>query len=199
MLLFCFFLQFSMVYAQEGKSSEFEKTGTELFYSNDFVGALPYFEKALEQNPKSAKNHYFLGEINFKLERTKVAMDNYNKAIELDTVNFTYYKDRGRLKAHLKDYRGSIADFNKSLEISPDFSDALFDRALSNYQLKQYSDCISDFTRVIENNPKDKEAFYSRGSAKIDSGDLIGGCTDWSRAGELGFIKAYETIQKKCN
>ena len=42
-------------------------------------------------------------------------------------------------------------------------------------------------------------AFCNRGLAKIKLNDKNGGCLDLSKAGELGFQAAYESIKKYCN
>ena len=34
---------------------------------------------------------------------------------------------------------------------------------------------------------------------RIEFGDMKNGCLDLSKAGELGDLKAYETIKEKCN
>ncbi len=42
-------------------------------------------------------------------------------------------------------------------------------------------------------------AYYNRGLAKIQLGQIDGGCLDLSKAGELGADKAYDLIKKYCN
>jgi hypothetical protein len=42
-------------------------------------------------------------------------------------------------------------------------------------------------------------AYSGRGIAKIRSGQKDSGCLDLSKAGELGFAEAYESIKKLCN
>jgi len=58
---------------------------------------------------------------------------------------------------------------------------------------------IEDFNKVIEINPKFGEAYYNRGVAKLGLGQKDSGCLDLSKARELGFDKAYESIKKLCN
>lgn len=37
-----------------------------------------------------------------------------------------------------------------------------------------------------------------RGECKIKLGDIEGACLDFSKAGELGYEKAYDEIEKYC-
>ncbi len=43
------------------------------------------------------------------------------------------------------------------------------------------------------------DAYYGRGVAKLGLGWKESGCLDLSKAGELGYSKAYEAIRKYCN
>jgi len=58
---------------------------------------------------------------------------------------------------------------------------------------------IQDFNKTIELNPKLTEAYSGRGVAKIVLGQKDSGCLDLSKAGELGFEKAYQYIKEYCN
>ena len=40
--------------------------------------------------------------------------------------------------------------------------------------------------------------FITEDNAKYNLGDKEGACLDWSKAGELGVMKAYEMIKKYC-
>jgi hypothetical protein len=51
----------------------------------------------------------------------------------------------------------------------------------------------------IEINPKSAEAYENRGLSKIAIGQKDNGCKDLSKAGELGYEKAYERIKEFCN
>jgi hypothetical protein len=48
-------------------------------------------------------------------------------------------------------------------------------------------------------DPFYKEAFYVRGLIQQALGNTNAGCLDLSRAGELGYVEAYEVIKNKCN
>ena len=49
------------------------------------------------------------------------AIEDYNKAIELDPNNGKIYYNRGFPKGMLEDYEGSCEDFNKALELGMKF------------------------------------------------------------------------------
>ena len=42
-------------------------------------------------------------------------------------------------------------------------------------------------------------AYYIRGFIKLELNNLNGACTDFSKAGELGIMDAYDAIKENCN
>ncbi|MCC5943097.1 MAG: tetratricopeptide repeat protein, partial [Balneolaceae bacterium] len=130
------------------------------------------------------------------------AIEDYTKAIELDPQYKEAYDSRGWHKHLLSDYRGAIVDYTKAIEIDPESKMSLgiySRRALSKERLDDYRGAIADYNKIIEINPQNIRGYYNRGWAKLELGDIHGGCLDWSKAGELGDFDAYEMIRKYCN
>ncbi len=132
------------------------------------------------------------------------AIQDWNKVIELSTgkqLTGAYYS-RGRCKLALEDYRGAILDFDKyiSLDSKVSYKSVYSLRADAKYSLKNYKGALDDYNKAITVDPKDSDAYYSRGLIKyFYLKNKIAGCEDWSKAGELGFEKAYETINENCH
>jgi len=71
-----------------------------------------------------------------------------------------------------------------------------------NLTLDQYLEKYFKYTKTnkaIELDPKDTDAYSNRGVAKLILGQKDSGCLDFSKAGELGYAKAYEAIKEFCN
>ena len=62
-----------------------------------------------------------------------------------------------------------------------------------------YKGAIQDFNKVIELNPNSAAVYYGRGLVKLIIMQKESGCLDLSKAGELGYAEAYESIKKHCN
>jgi len=109
------------------------------------------------------------------------------------------YYDSGVVKAIYGDYQGAIEDYDKAIEIDHRYyATAYFNRGLAKGNLGDYREAIEDYDTAIQVNPKFSKAYYNRGLAKIELGQKYSGCLDLSKAGELGFDKAYESIKKYC-
>jgi tetratricopeptide (TPR) repeat protein len=99
----------------------------------------------------------------------------------------------------LQDYYGAIADYSSAIAVNENFIEAYFNRGKARQYLNTYEDAIADCSKIIQINPKNYDAYYMRGILNISYGKMKEGCLDLSKAGELGDLKAYETIKEKCN
>lgn len=122
----------------------------------------------------------------------------YNKVIELDSSNYKAYTNRGTCKRNMQDFIGAIQDYNKAIEIDPTHSMQFSARAFAKSQLGDYRGAIQDYNKTLELSPKDASSYFNRGLVRIQIKDLDG-CLDLSKAGELGFVGAYDAIRKFCN
>lgn len=59
-------------------------------------------------------------------------------------------------------------------------------------------EAVKDYNKAIELNPNDVDAYNNRGILKYEIGNQSGACEDWSKAGELGEMRAYELIKEYC-
>ena len=109
----------------------------------------------------------------------------------------------GVKKNQLQDYEGAIQDYTKAIELNSSYPVAYIyiSRGNSKSELKDYYGAIEDYTKAIDINPKEAKAYYNRGLAKRSAKllrDKKGACLDWSRAGELGDMDAYDLISRYC-
>ena len=91
--------------------------------------ALPFMNGFLEKNPDNAKAYYDRAWIYGSLGNVEQSIQDYSRAIELNTSFILAYYNRGRGYAFLKKYGKSLADFNLAIDINPDFRDAYIGKA----------------------------------------------------------------------
>lgn len=173
--------------------------GTSKSNLKDNKGALEDFEKAIQINPNYTEAYFQMGNIKTELNDDKGAISDFTKAIQLGPDG-PKFLNRALAKFRLEDYRGAILDFTNAIElINPKIVKAYKGRGLCKGKLGDYRGAIADYSEVIEINPKDGEAYYLRGISKFMLKDKNSGCLDLSKAGELGYEEAYDTIKKYCN
>ncbi len=132
------------------------------------------------------------------------AVAELTKAIETDSAAEAYYL-RALAKEKLGDSYGAANDYAylaraPVLDESVNYSEVLLRYGNLLLQQKKYSQVITEMDALIKHNDKATlpQAYFNRGSAKIFNGDKEGGCLDLSKAGELGYKAAYETIRENC-
>jgi len=78
------------------------------------------------------------------------AINDYNKAIELNPKHSKAYYNRGLAKGELKDYRGAIQDFNKAIELNPNYAKAYYNRGIAKILLGQEDNGCLDLSKAGE-------------------------------------------------
>jgi len=139
-----------------------------------------------------------MGTVNIKTGNYTGAIAYFNKAINLFPKSWQGYDGRGKAKYYLEDFRSAISDLNKAISFSPKIMSYYF-RGHARFRLKDYNGALRDYNIVIMNAPKFAEAYFFRATAKGELGQKEAACLDLSKAGELGYTRAYEAIRKACN
>ncbi len=173
--------------------------GKEYYDNKNYDSAIVYFTKAIENDSNNAMLYVERGKAKSKLSNHREAMTDFNSAIELDTALAVAYFKRGNCKSDLKDTRGAIKDYKQAIKFNPSYAKAYYNMAVMEIRLKNYFVAVKHYDKVIELEPKWAMAYYNRGIYKMKIGMQDSACEDFSKAGELGFSKAYSAIKKKCN
>nr|WP_299034007.1 tetratricopeptide repeat protein [uncultured Tenacibaculum sp.] len=125
-------------------------------------------------------------------------LENYKK-INYDTNNLaTLYNNKAYNLVLLKKYKESKPLIDKALSLDKNTDYIWGTKGELEYYLGNYSDAVNAMSKSIKINPT-SNSYYYRGLAKIKLGNKESGCSDLSKAGEMGESKAYSAIKKNCN
>ena len=122
-----------------------------------------------------------------------LAMEDMDRAIELDTANTFAYFNRAIMHYEQEHYQEAMDDLNRVLRDEPGNALTLYNRGLISAQLGAYEDALEDMDRVININPDNVLAYFNRASIFIEMGLYRNALEDYDRAIELypDFAKAY--------
>lgn len=135
-----------------------------------------------------ANYHYFVGSVMASFD---VKHFNLNEADEI------VLRDDGN-KDVIDRYENAVEHYNSAIKLNPGSSYAYYNRAYVNALLKNYAAAIDDYTHCINSEYEFPQALYNRGLLHIYLNRNSEGCSDLSKAGELGIDNAYRVIYKYC-
>lgn len=125
------------------------------------------------------------------------ALQDANKAIELDPKSSVAYVARGIIYSGLRHYQEAIVNYNKAIELDERSIQAYSDRGSVYGLLGNYKKCIEDTSKAIELDPKYNYSYYSRGWAYKFLGDETSAIRDWKISAKLGYKEAQEILKER--
>ena len=82
------------------------------------------------------------------------AIEDFNKAIKLDSSLAVAYNNRGSAYSLIKNYNKAIEDFSKAIKLNPDKLWLIYYSRGNTYNfLESYEKAIEDWEKAIELNP----------------------------------------------
>jgi tetratricopeptide (TPR) repeat protein len=121
----------------------------------------------------------------------KEAIEDYDKAIGLDSTKFMVYWYRGRDKANLGFFHEAIKDYNKAIDLNPYYMIAYIDRALAKDKLILYKEAIEDYDKAIRLDSTNSLTYWDRGYTKYELNLYQEAIKDYNKAIELNPNYAY--------
>ena len=92
------------------------------------------------------------------------AIEDFNKAVELDPHNPIIYSNRGLVKRKQENFIEAIEDYTLELNYGPDKNIKAFNnRAYCYAKIGQFEQAIDDYSNVIEIDSKNIHALHNRG------------------------------------
>jgi tetratricopeptide (TPR) repeat protein len=165
-----------------------------------------------------ASAYLSLGKNYYESDSSKLAIYYLTKSIGV-LPKSRAYMIRALAKMNLQDFQGAINDCNQSLSLKKNpikpsvyevsylsSMDLRYDlmnfnsvRGFCYLEMKKYTLAVEDFNEAIKSDDSNGQNYYYRGISKYFLGQKTSGCSDLSKAGELGFEQAYDIIKSNCN
>lgn len=125
------------------------------------------------------------------------ALNDINRAIELNPEERYFYTDRGDYLCNLERYELALLDYSKALSIFDSHRLARLGRAKTFVKLRMYQEALNDYKVLSDTSNFSVYDYYFRGLARFHSRDIEGACEDWSNVAEV-CTEAKDSIQKHC-
>ena len=105
---------------------------------------------------------------------------------------------RARARAAMSDTAGAFHDLREIIKYNPNKPDGYIYLSVGYMRVKSYREALKWANQGLEKDPENPQAYMQRGEVKYLLDDKKGACLDWSKAGDYGFLHAYDVIFEKC-
>jgi tetratricopeptide (TPR) repeat protein len=122
-----------------------------------------------------------------KLGYNQQAIEDLNKALQLNSQILPAYCYRAMVRMEMGDYGGAINDCNQALQIDPNYIDAYIYRGNAHHKSANHRLAIEDYSRAIKEKLDEPEAYYQRAIARLDFQDIPGAIDDYQQAANIYF------------
>ena len=150
------------------------------------------WDDVLKKN-KVAFAHNFRGLAYVDKGQYRMAMADYNSAINLDKNFVEAFNNRGNLYVNMGRYSQALQDYNEALSHDPKYFNAYYNRGILHLRSNELDEAISDFTQAINSKSDIADAFNKRGVAFSFKGEYKKSFADFTQALKLNnnFAEAY--------
>ncbi len=134
---------------------------------------------------KDAQSFHRMGLAQRYLRNYELAMQNFNKAIELNPIVNDFYYHRANTSLYLKLYDQAVADFSMVIELDPQGLDPYINRAMAYTALGKYAEAEADYSLYIEMNPYNFYIYQKRADVRVSMKNMEGALSDLNALIEL--------------
>ena len=125
------------------------------------------------------------GECHALAGRYDEALDDLNRAIELDPSRAWAIAYRGESYRLTGRYDEALDDLNRAIELDPSHAAVIASRGQTYQAMERYDEALAEYNRAVELDPSNAWAFISRGSIYEAMGRYVEALADNDRAIEL--------------
>jgi len=152
----------------------------------DDISSMDQIERAIESD--SSMLYPYLERAFQRMEGGyyKGALEDYNKALEINDQDPDIWLNRGIVKEKLNDFKGAFSDYTKAIELNEKFEKAWLNRGNVLTKQGKFKEAIEDYTVAITFNPEYAYAFYNRAIAKQKLKLITEACEDLKKAEMYG-------------
>ncbi|MDA8693094.1 tetratricopeptide repeat protein [Saprospiraceae bacterium] len=136
--------------------------------SNNYVSlALADYNSVINLKNDEAKPYNSLARLYFNFtERDSLikALENYNKAIQLDPKNVEYRVNKGATYAKMGDMNNALSELNEAEKIDPTWSNIYLNRSVIYNTTGNHRPALADIDKYLSYNPdKSSDMWYEKG------------------------------------
>ncbi|MBD3879512.1 MAG: tetratricopeptide repeat protein [Quinella sp. 1Q5] len=146
-------------------NQKFEEAN-KLYYAKNYQEAIKLYDELLNFGG-NASVYNNRGNAYLDLKQYERAIQDYDKAIQLNPNHEMAYNNRGLAYGKLGQKDKEIQDYESAIKLNPNYAGSYYNRGGYYLELKQYERAIQDYSKAIELNPILYQAYYNRGNVYL--------------------------------
>jgi Flp pilus assembly protein TadD len=157
-----------------------EKTG----YGKDMAGAFDYRGK-LQAHSQDGESHYLMGRVFHERRQYRLAVEEFNMAVEIDPGNASAYNSLGVCRDMLGNYDKAMAAYSAALAIDPDLADARNNLGYSYLLQGRHDEAIESLKKAVALANDNQRYQNNLGLAYARRGDYGAAFIAFSAGGDM--------------
>lgn len=134
----------------------------------------------------TALEHKKQGDLYYKQNSPELALEEYNKVIEIDPLFAQAYNNRGVVLAQQGRREEALQDFSRAVDLNPNDPQAFFNRGQTLAKEEKLHEAVNDLSRAIVLKPEYGKAYNLRAVAYYHLKEYDKAWADVRKAEELG-------------
>ncbi len=130
----------------------------------------------------SASEYYERGNQALQRDEYQPAINDYTRAIALQSDYADAYNNRGFAYDEIGEYQAAIKDYDKAIELKPDDAEVHNNKGVAYGNIGEYQAAIRDYDKAIALQPDYALAYYNKGIAYANIGEYQAAIRDYDKA-----------------
>ena len=168
----------------------------------NYKDALKVIDDAIKAAFRNDPELYFIrGLLNYQRGNYKLAVDDYDKSLSIDT-NWNacqLFLNRGIANDALSKPDVAVQDFTKAITADPNNAAGYIARGNVLYNLAKYKDAVDDFLKAEILNPDNSIISYNIGMSYYKGDDKISACKYFQKSCSLGNNNGCRMVLVNCS
>lgn len=139
----------------------------------------------IRSNPEDAANYYRRGQVLFQLEADSLALNDFKKAVSLDSSKAEYFSAIGDLLFENQDLQGSVKWLEKALALDPKDMKSHLKLAKLFLYLQEYATAFREINIVLRQDVYNTEAYFLKGMVYKDMKDTAKAISSFQTAVQM--------------
>lgn len=180
----------------DAAADDVRQQAAEAYAAGDMETALYMFVEAVRLDPQDSHSLYAIGAIHENLGNYELAMQAYQRTVEIDATHALAQQQLGTAQLRMRDIDAATASLNAAIENDPTLWRAHDLLGVIADMQARYSDAIAHYSRAIALQPDVASTVNNRGYSKYLAGDLNAALQDFELALRIDadFDKAWKNV-----